>query len=107
MNGIDGYVGWPTEGAIKLQELLDRLNVLSSRRRHDVIFDPGPQTAERMIVVRVGGLADRDVVGTWSRRNSTFVFRRPDGVERTCDSVKEAETITDRLLGDMLDPAGK
>jgi hypothetical protein len=104
MNDIEGGAGSPTEGAVKLQQLLDRLNVLSSRRRHDVIFDPGRPTDELMIVVRAGGLAEREIVGTWSRRDSTLVFRLPDGVERTCITVREAEVMTERLLQDMLGP---
>ena len=104
MNDIEGLAGSPSGGAIKLQQLLGRLDALSSRRQHDVIFDPAPPTDELMIVVRVGGMADRDIVGTWCRRDSTLVFRRPDGIERTCESVKEAETLTERLLDDMLGP---
>jgi hypothetical protein len=104
MNGIEGFAGSPTEGAVKLQQLLDRLHKLSSRRRHDVMFNPGSPTDELTIVVRVGGLADRDVVGTWSRRDSSLVFRMQDGIERTCDTAKEAETMMGRLLDDMLGP---
>jgi hypothetical protein len=102
---IEGYEGSRTHGAVKLEELYQRLLKDEAKGRWSgAVFDPGPANAEIMIVVHMGMFGKAPCDAKWVRRNDLLVFQPHGAPEQQTHDVAEAVQITERFLEEKLGP---